>query len=196
MPFLLPLVLLAWSFEKVAAQNLKPVYFAKDSIASYRLLPTKGAKLNYTNRNPLSCFVFLSPECPLSKNYAALIGELKKRHNSNVLFYFIIPGNAYSMGELKSFSKKYLSNAVVHKDVTFGLSNYLQATVTPEVVLMESETGKAIYRGALDNWAFSLGKQRMKATEHYLSDAIESYLRRRPPTVTFKEPVGCLINDF
>lgn len=185
-----------WGFEKVSAQPFTTDYFKRDSIASFQLLSTKGQKLDYKKSKKLSCFIFLSPECPLCKNYASLINELRKKHNNTVRFYLVVPGKSYSMGEIKSFSAEYLQNAIVYKDETFNLSRYLQATVTPEVVLIESESGKLFYRGALDNWAVSLGKQRKGATEHYLSNAIESYLRHQSPAVAFKEPVGCLINDF
>lgn len=195
-PFLLAIILFAWGFEKVSAQPFSYSYFDRDSIASFQLLSTKGRTLDYKNSNKLSCFIFLSPECPLCKNYAPLINELQKKHAITVSFYLIVPGMSYSMGEIKSFSKEYLKNAVVYRDATFDLSRYLQATVTPEVVLIESERGRPVYRGALDNWVVSLGKQRKGATEHYLSDAIESYLHHRFPAVAFKEPVGCLINDF
>lgn len=190
-------MLLSGSFGKASAQSYAvPSYFERDSIASFNLASTSGQKLKYAAAKKLSCFIFLSPDCPLCKNYAALINDLKKTHSAAVSFYLVCPGKSYGMGELKSFGKEYLKSAVIYRDDNLALSHYLRATVTPEVVLMESKTGKAVYAGALDNWAVSLGRQRNKATENYLQDAIESYLHNQPPPVAFKEPVGCLINDF
>ena len=171
-------------------------YFDRDTIASFHLISTTSKKPDFKTATKLSCFVFLSPDCPLCKNYSSLINGLKQKYASDLTCYLIVPGNSYSMNEIKSFSKTYLKNAVLYKDANLELSHYLRATVTPEVVLLEMESGKAIYSGALDNWAVSLGKQRIKATENYLLDAIESYLHNQPATVVYKEPVGCLINDF
>jgi len=125
-----------------------------------------------------------------------LINELKEKYNDAIAFYLIVPGRLYSAKEIADFSNGYLKKSVLYKDKDRRLAQYLNATVTPEVVLLESKTAKTIYAGALDNWAVSLGKQRTKATENYLRDAIESYLHHQPPMLTFKEPVGCFINDF
>jgi thiol-disulfide isomerase/thioredoxin len=195
-PFLLWVVPFLYGFTKASAQGFTPVYFKRDSIASFPLLSAKGKKLAYKNTTELSCFIFLSPECPLCKNYAALINTLKKKYDNSVTFYLLVPGKSYSKGEIKRFSRTYLKGMAIYRDATFDLSRYLRATITPEVVLIESRSGQAVYRGALDNWAVSLGRQRTQATTHFLQDAIESYLRHQPPPVAFSEPVGCLINDF
>lgn len=189
--------MLTVSSKKVVAQAPAfPVYFKNDSLAVFHLVSTNGQKFKYTATNKLACFIFLSPDCPLCKNYAVLINNLKQQYSASVAFYLIVPGTLYSMDEIKSFSKGYLKNAVLYKDASLDLARYLRATVTPEVVLLEGKTGKTIYAGALDNWAVSLGRQRSKATANYLRDALESSLHHQPPVVTFKEPVGCFINDF
>jgi hypothetical protein len=44
-------------------------------------------------------------------------------------------------------------------DLKKELSNYLQATVTPEVVLLNKK-GELIYRGAIDDWVEKLGQKK------------------------------------
>ena len=196
-PVLLVFFFMGLCSGTAAAQaSVFPAFFDKDSIASFRLLSTTGKKLTYKSSGKLSLFVFLSPDCPLCKNYASLLNTLQHDYQTTINFYLIVPGSAYSMKELKNFSNAYLKNAMLYKDAALNLSYYLRATVTPQVVLLETETGKAVYTGALDNWAVSLGKQRLKATETYLQDAIERYLHNQPVAMAYKEPVGCLINDF
>jgi thiol-disulfide isomerase/thioredoxin len=196
-PLLLCMILLFYGPLPTAAQPvLFPGHVENDSLVSFRLEATNGQKLHYKTETTLSCFVFLSPDCPLCKNYAALINRLKQSYRTDVTFYLIVPGSSYSMGEIKNFSKDYLKHAVLYKDARLRLTQYLRATTTPEVLLLENKTGDAVYKGALDDWAVSLGRQRTKATENYLVDAIEKYLHNEPVTVAYKEPVGCLINDF
>lgn len=194
---LLFVLLFLQGFANVFAQrSIVPTEFNQSTIAAFHLSSTNGQKFNYKNSQKLSCFFFLSPDCPLCKNYSTLINSLKSKYDGAISFYLVVPGETYSRKEIANFSKDYLKKATVFQDENFKLSHYLQATVTPEVVLIETKTGKPVYRGALDNWAVSLGKQRRKATENYLTDAIDSYQNGQVPPIAFTEPVGCLINDF
>ncbi|MES1161361.1 MAG: alkyl hydroperoxide reductase, partial [Bacteroidota bacterium] len=81
------------------------------------------------------------------------------------------------------------------KDTSFGLVRQLAARVTPEVFLMDAER-KICYHGSIDNWIAALGKQRSKATEHYLEDAIRQYLQKSPILVKATKPIGCFINEY
>ena len=53
--------------------------------------------------------IFLSPECPLCKNY---LPGLVKLQNSNkqITFYGIVPGNSYSLKEIKALKADYQIN--------------------------------------------------------------------------------------
>src|SRR6476646_8584481 len=67
--------------------------FDKNTLSSYTLqLPTgKNTHLPVFSKK-LLVFVFLSPECPLSKNYSLKLSEIKKRYDKQVNFVGIIPG--------------------------------------------------------------------------------------------------------
>src|SRR6476469_10169005 len=137
-----------------AAQPFQfPHHIEKDSLASFPLVSSNGKKRVFKPATTLSCFVFLLPDCPLCKNYSALINSLKQTYRADITFYLIVPGSLYSMGEIKRFSKDYLKQAVLYKDATLQLTQYLGATTTPEVLLLDNKSGDVVYKGALDNWA-------------------------------------------
>jgi hypothetical protein len=75
------------------------------------------------------------------------------------------------------------------------LTRYLQATVTPQVVLIDS-VGNLVYKGAIDDWIVGLGKKKEKITMHYAADAIKQYLQLMPVTVKSTKAYGCKINDL
>ena len=64
--------------------------------------------------------------------------------------------------------------------------------VTPEVFLTNPE-GKTIYQGAIDNRAPELGQHRTVVTEHYLQDALNTFIRTGKVSIRTTKPVGCFI---
>ena len=119
----------------------------------------------------------MSPECPLSENYSKTINELSIEYaNNNTFFYIVFPGKFYPRPQIEAFIEKYLlpSEMVIY-DPDHLFKKYFSATITPEAFLTDV-TGTILYRGAIDNWAITLGKQRQVITEHYVIDAVESSL--------------------
>ncbi len=143
----------------------------------------------------LQIFVFLSPECPLSRNYTIVLNNIYKKFGENIQISGIIPGQAYSAQELQDYVKAYNILFPVMIDSQKEFSNYVKATVTPEVVVTD-QSGLQVYRGAIDDWVLDLGKKKLKPEQHYLQQAIEQYLQGQPVTVKHTIPKGCLINEF
>src|SRR5687768_15011089 len=93
---------------------------------------------------PLNLFVFLSPECPLCKNYTTVLNKISQDFSpDSFVIIGIVSGKSYSSEEVNSFKKEFLVDFQLFIDPAKKLTNYLEATITPEVVLM-SEKGKII----------------------------------------------------
>lgn len=154
----------------------------------------KSVKLTqYLEDNTGLVILYLSPECPLCQNYAVAIRELEDKFRSrHIDFIGVVSGNFYPRDEVVDYAKTYQLHLDILMDPDFVISDYYRAQLTPEAHLINKE-GKLLYRGAIDNWAISLGKKRIRATAHYLSDALVNFLsgKRIDPKVT--EPVGCYI---
>ncbi|MFN2423557.1 MAG: redoxin domain-containing protein [Cryomorphaceae bacterium] len=137
--------------------------------------------------------LFTAPECPLCLNYAPAIAEFADRmKEADIAVVSVVSGTYYSLRE----SEKFLTDHDIKMELLIDTANVLSrkygATITPEAVLTDS-VGKAMYRGAIDNWAISLGRKRLKPTEHYLSDAVENYLAGRKIDPKTTDAVGCFI---
>jgi thiol-disulfide isomerase/thioredoxin len=144
---------------------------------------------------PLTALVFLSPECPLCKNYSLVLNTLQEKFSNKVRFYGIVPGRTYSAEDVQQYVDDYKMQFPVWIDLQKQLSTQLQASVTPEVVLI-SKSGSLVYRGAIDDWVQALGQKKAKPQQHYLEEAITNYLQNKQVLVKQTTPIGCLINEF
>ena len=100
-------------------------------INSIKLIDLAG-KESPINLSKAVVLVFLSPECPLCKNY--LPGLIKLQNaNKSINFYGIIPGVSYSLKEINELKNEYGINFSLLTDRDKQLSKYLGATTTPEV---------------------------------------------------------------
>ena len=109
--------------------------------------------------------------------------------------YGIVPGNAYSQKDVGVFASTYHIKFPLLTDTNKNLSDYLQASITPEAILLDSN-GELIYKGAVDNLLEDLGKRRVKATNNYLEDAITATINHQPVTIKRTKAVGCKINTY
>lgn len=147
------------------------------------------------SESKLSLLVFLSTECPLSKNYSVVIQKISDEFIQDLQVTAIIPGSTDSKKDVAAFARKYKLTYPLLIDKKMIVVHAVKATTTPEVVLL-SPKGELIYKGAIDDWAVDLGKKRNKPDQEYLRNAILQAKSGLPVLVNYNEPVGCLINDF
>ncbi|HMH33301.1 MAG TPA: redoxin domain-containing protein [Puia sp.] len=186
------LVVLCLTSKEQPALNMSLLHNARLWNASTE--KSESLKLFQDNKK-LLVFVFISPECPLCKNYSLVLNELQKQYAGSVRLTGIVPGKSYSSAEVKEYMRKYKIDFDIYIDSARSISGLLQAKVTPEVFLIVPN-GFIVYHGAIDNWIKQLGTTSGKTTEFYLSDAIDRSLASKPVNLHFKKPVGCLINDY
>ncbi len=185
--------------------NTFPVFAGifKDSVPTFKniiayVIQDAGLQKNIRIRlqdHTLTLFVFLSPECPLCQNYTKTLNQLSTQFKEKVKIIGIVPGAAYSPDEISDFAKKYHTIFTIGIDQQQLLTKYLQATVTPQVILID-RIGNLIYKGAIDDWVVGLGKKKEKVTMHYAADAITQYLQSIPVKNTSTMAYGCKINDL
>ncbi|KIC95654.1 redoxin domain-containing protein [Flavihumibacter solisilvae] len=179
----------------VALSQQAATHFSPRQIKSISLTTPGDQPASLTLQKQLTVIVFLSPDCPLCKNYAPVLNKLKEDFDQQVNFIGIIPGAAYTQNEITAYSDRYklLFDLVVDKQKK--LSKFLEASVTPEVLVIE-QNGNLVYRGAIDDWVVNLGKKKLKAEHEYLRTAIQQFLYHQPVMVQRTTPKGCYINDY
>lgn len=179
----------------VALSQQTTTNYSPRQIKSISLTTPDNQPTALTLQKQLTVVVFLSPDCPLCKNYAPVLNKLKEDFNQQVNFVGVIPGTAYAKNEIAAYSDRYKISFELFVDKQKKLSQYLEASVTPEVLLLD-QNGYTVYRGAIDDWVVNLGKKKLKAEHEYLRTAIQQYLYHQPVLVQITTPKGCYINDF
>lgn len=177
-----------------AASDSLPAFRNTAAFAIFSVAEQKNVYLD-CSKKALTLFVFLSPECPLCQNYTKTLNDLHNRFGAKIDLYGIVPGNAYESEELVNFVSKYKVVFKVGIDKEFLLTKYLQASVTPQVILLDS-SGSLVYKGAIDDWVTGLGKKKQTSSVHYTADAIQQYLGALPVKIKSTRSYGCKINDI
>jgi peroxiredoxin len=196
-------VIVVWIFfplNIIHAQGNNDSVFDAAIIANFQLQDaavnkTIFLKVGENESQKLLLFIFLSPECPLCKNYSNTLNSLYHQLSRQVCFYGIIPGKAYSADEVKKFKEQYNISFQLLIDHDEKLTKYLQAVVTPQVLLLNNDF-QLLYKGAIDNWLQALGKQRVKPTEFFLQNVIQQSLSNETILIKRTKAVGCRINDY
>lgn len=179
---------------------------AQDSVPTWHVNPASLKEVKLAGVNTSKTFaerqdaetlvlVFLSPECPLSINYTRTLNELATSFGKKLSVIGIIPGSSYSKRQVRKFVRDYKLSFDFYIDSEIALPPLVSATITPEAVLLTSD-GDIKYRGAIDDWAISLGKKRDKPQNRYLQNAITQYLEGSEIILRRTNAVGCLINDY
>ena len=135
-------------------------------------------------------FVFIDPSCPISQKYIPAINLLVEAYDLSV--YGVQPNLGIDNAEIIKFKEEYEFRFPVINDTAQKLTYYLNASVTPEVFLLDN-SGNIIYSGAIDNWFFDLGRYRKEATIHYLKEALDSNYGTLFSVNNKTKAIGCLI---
>lgn len=156
----------------------------------------KNQRIKLRSDTKLYLYIFLSPDCPLCRNYASTVNKILDAYGEDqIQAYGIIPGKSYPDSSINEYIHTFSIQYPILKDAGQKLTKYMKASTTPEVFLT-AWNGEVLYQGAIDNWAVGLGKTRAVTTEHYLANAIDGYLNGLPQKFLYIEPVGCLINEY
>ena len=193
-----PLLLFLYCGQSYA-QSVNDSFFNAYFLSSITLINSQtGGNLTLKAEDPAGLrelYIFLSPECPLCQNYSLVLNKLYREYGSRVKFYGIIPGRTYDAKTINGFAKKYKIAFPLFIDKKLVLSRYLQATATPEVILLKNRD-ELLYKGAIDDWFMDLGKQRTRATKEFLRDALDRQPGAEMTALKRTKAIGCYINDY
>ena len=156
--------------------------------------PRKGSlDFSLLGDKKAAVFVFLAPDCPFSQNYTLTLNDLQAQFAADsVAFYGVVAGTGFRKAEIDEFAQAYKIAFPVLPDRNFALADFFHAMKTPEAFVVNSRAD-LIYKGAIDNWAADFGRHRRTITEHYLLDALNSWIRGDEVPIKETEAVGCFI---
>jgi hypothetical protein len=139
--------------------------------------------------------IFIGLDCPVSQKYISRLNELYSRYEKDVSIQAYVP-QPVKQSQLRRFKKEYKVRFDLVADAHLAIVSKTKATITPEVFVYKgdpSDLQQYVYRGAIDNWFYELGRYRPVVTEHYLAEALDAILQGMEPARKETEAIGCFI---
>lgn len=142
-------------------------------------------------------FIFFATDCPICQRYVPILRGMADSLSD--IKFILVFSKWETMEAIKTFALDYTlgdnqpnHNITILHDTENKLIKKLKAMTTPEAFFY-AKNHKLLYRGAIDNWFYALGRNRPQATEHYLKNAINQYLNNDTITISNTKAIGCLI---
>jgi thioredoxin-related protein len=160
-----------------------------------KLYSDKGQVFDFKNlkQNKASIIIFFDPECPICEKYTKNIIEMDKKYRKEgIEIYVVYPFKILEAKSLSAFRDEFKFDLPIIYDPKRKLLKKLKANYSPEVFLLDNKQ-KTLYHGAIDNWFYGLGRNRVVPTEFYLLDAINAFKNNQNIKVKYVEPVGCML---
>ena len=83
------------------------------------------------------CFAFLHPACPLAQEYGPVLGELAATYAEKGIRFVGVVCESDNAADIEDYRKTYSIPFPIYADTDFRLAEALDATITPEVVLVD-----------------------------------------------------------
>lgn len=132
--------------------------------------------------------MFIATQCPVSNDYNERIAKLSKDYsNKGISFIGINSNKQESVDEIRDHSKKNKFNFLVLKDNDNIIADKLNASVTPEIYVLNSEF-EVLYHGRIDD---SRRTNEVKAND--LINALDNILAGEEVIVKKTKAFGCTI---
>ena len=142
---------------------------------------------------PAAVLVFLGVDCPVSNLYLDRLNELAREYQAKDVPFLGINSNAKeSAADVKAHAEEHKLSFPVLKDPGGKVAELSMADRTCEAIVLDGRA-RIRYRGAVDD-QYGLGTRKPAPTAHYLKDAIELVLAKKPVAQAVTAVVGCPID--
>jgi peroxiredoxin len=166
---------------------------AKDEgkkVENFTLEDYNGVKHSLTDYGKSKAIVlmFIATQCPVSNAYNARMVDLYNDYSKKGVSFVAINSNKQeSVEEIKNHAKEHGFQFPVLKDWNNVIADSLQASVTPEIYVLNSNF-EILYHGRIDD---SQRQSRVKSSD--LRAALDNILGGKPVTVVTTKAFGCTI---
>ena len=185
------------AFVMLAAIGTAPAPAAEPDnvdIGHFKVLDVRGQtqRLDANEHRSGTAFVFLSTECPISRQYIPELNRLEKAAaaTGKIAFYGILSDATVTRREAVKFVDEFKIGFPVLFDASAELAGLFQPDHVPEAFLIDA-AGAVVYRGRVDDLYADVGKRRAEPTRRDLLEAMQALAEKRPIENSWTEAVGC-----
>jgi len=162
----------------------------KKKVNDFTLEDYNGAKHSLTDYKSSKAIVlmFTATQCPVSNGYNGRMVELYKDYSSkDVTFIGINSNKQENAEEVRNHSKEHGFEFPVLKDWNNVIADKLEASVTPEIYVLNSKL-EVLYHGRIDD-----SQRENRVTSKDLRVALDRILAGKSVEVTETKAFGCTI---
>lgn len=154
----------------------------------------KAKTKSNSNNNKIQVFFFFSTTCPLCKYFTKELNQINELYGTKTKMTIVFPGK-YKVKEIKKYNATFDINMNFHIDSKLKMSQKLNATVTPQVIVTRNDT--ILYSGLINNSYLNIVNLNVNKAENYLANALDTIIVLNKKIINCKtEPIGCLIKKI
>ncbi len=132
--------------------------------------------------------VFIATQCPISNDYNGRMAEIYKKYkDKGVTFLGINSNKQEDVDEIKEHAEEHKLEFTILKDVNNKIADKLDASVTPEIYVLNSNF-EVLYYGRIDD---SRNESKVKSKD--LENALNEILSGKKVSNTRTKAFGCTI---
>jgi hypothetical protein len=186
----IPLAIAPAAAEEVARLSPPAVVVPQEQMKVSGLDGTVHAFEELLGDGRAVCIAFLHPACPMAQEYAPVLSDLAARFAGDGIRVVGVVCEADEPGDVEAYRTKFGITFPIHLDTAFRLAEALDATVTPEVVLVDRDR-QIRYAGRIDDRYKLRGVMTPGDAEPELASAIEDLVAGREIREPRTEAAGC-----
>jgi len=159
-------------------------------IENFSLEDVNGVKHALTDYTKYKAVVlmFIATQCPVSNAYNTRMAALDNDYkDKGVVFLGINSNKAESIDEIRNHAKEHGFGFAILKDPDNKIADKLEASVTPEIYVLNPEL-ELLYHGRIDD-----NSRGTNITSQDLRTALNEILAGKPVSVSRTKAFGCTI---
>lgn len=194
--FFLAIAVVSWGYFYRQITSRPAAQIEGPKIENFALFDHQGGFFDLSRKSYLKGIVLISHgcECPMVRKQAPYLEALKEKYAAQGIgFFYINPQD--SPKEVVAEAGKFGVTIPVLLDDSQIVARGLHLTRTLEAILIDAKTRKIVYRGAISD-ELSFDGDRNSATNEYLANAVDDFLKGRGPAVAQTELTGGCAYSF
>jgi peroxiredoxin len=165
-------------------------------VPQFQLRDTQGAvhaAAEWSGAKAILLF-FVTTDCPVANSYVPEMNRIRDAYaGRGVRVYAVQTDTTVPDAAVTAYARDFRYDFPLLLDPRQQLVQLAGATITPQAAVLAPD-GRVLYLGRIDNRVVDFGKQRPRATEADLREALDEVLAGKPVAHPFTKSIGCAIN--
>jgi thioredoxin-related protein len=143
--------------------------------------------------NKANVIVFWSEKCPMcSRIKHQLVTILDNFEHYNIGLYITVESPKIDITKLEELLENPKLKGLIFHDYEKLASKYFKASVTPEFFFVDNR-GQILCCGLIDNLYTNIVSHKSIATQSYLSQAVNEWVKGKEISIKRTQAIGCFI---